>query len=239
MKRRLFYKNHYGHTNSLEFNLRLKEVLKIFATYRFEKVLDIGCGDGFFAKKLQYACQAKEIYGIDISEEAIKESRRRGIIAYRVDVEEESLPFPDDFFDAVYCGEVIEHLYDPDHLLSEVYRVLKRNGVFVLTTPNLGSLYNRLCLLLGYQPFGSEVSLYHDVGHLFRIGTAGHIRCFTLRSLKELTLIHGFKVYKVVGIGINTKIGVGKRLRIPATVINKILQNFPSLASDLLLVLGK
>ena len=173
MKRRLFYKNHYGRTSSLEFNLRLKEVLKIFATYCFEKVLDIGCGDGIFR-------------------------RNYGMLA-----------------------------------------TLKRNGVFVLTTPNLGSLYNRLCLLLGYQPFGSEVSLYHDVGHLFRIGTAGHIRCFTLRSLKELTLIHGFKVYKVVRIGINTKIGVGKGLRIPATVINKILQNFPSLASDLLLVLGK
>jgi ubiquinone/menaquinone biosynthesis C-methylase UbiE len=47
-----------------------------------------------------------------------------------------NLPFPDQSFDAVVSFEVIEHVLDYHKYLSEVFRVLKRDGIFILSTPN-------------------------------------------------------------------------------------------------------
>ena len=180
---------------------RHKKVLDIFSRYRFEKILDVGCGDGNFSVQLKEACKAKEVYGIEISEKGAEMARKNGAKCY-LDVDEENFPFEDNYFDAVTAFEIIEHLFDPDHFLEEVYRVLKSNGIFVLSTPNLASIHNRIALLFGYQPFSVMVSLNNSVRHLgFSAGGAApdHIRFFTLRSLKELLEIHKFEILKVKG----------------------------------------
>jgi len=53
-----------------------------------------------------------------------------------------NLPFEDSAFDAVYAGEIIEHLPDPRAGLTEWLRVLKPGGVFIMSTPNLHRLMN-------------------------------------------------------------------------------------------------
>ena len=72
------------------------------------------------------ACKAREVYGIEISEKGVEIARKNGIKCYQLDVDEEDFPFEDNFFDAVSALELIEHLYDPDHFLDEVYRVKAR-----------------------------------------------------------------------------------------------------------------
>ncbi len=62
---------------------------------------------------------------------------------------EEGIPYPDDSFDVVSAGEVIEHIYDPDRLLAETRRVLRPGGHVVLTTPNLQAWYNRALFVAG------------------------------------------------------------------------------------------
>ena len=117
---------------------RQRKVLEIFSKYRFERILDVGCGDGNFTVLIAKACKAKEVYGIEISEKGVELARKNGIKCYQLDVDAEDFPFEDNFFDAVTALELIEnHLYDPDHFLEEVHRVLKPNGIFVLSTPNL------------------------------------------------------------------------------------------------------
>ena len=118
---------------------RHKKVLDIFSRYRFERILDVGCGNGNFSILLKEACKAKEVYGIEISEEGVEIARKNGIKAYQLDVDAKGFPFENDYFDAIFAGELIEHLYNTDHFLDEVYRVLKLGGFFVLTTPNLAS----------------------------------------------------------------------------------------------------
>ena len=126
------------------------KVLEILQKLKVERLLDIGCGDGNFTMLMAKTCGAKEVYGVDISEKGVEMARKNGIKAFKVDVDEEKLPFDDNYFDVVTALEVIEHLFDPDHFLDEVYRVLKPKGIFVLSTPNLASIYNRVALLLGY-----------------------------------------------------------------------------------------
>jgi methionine biosynthesis protein MetW len=177
-----------------------KKVLEIFSKYEFEKILDVGCGDGNFTMLMGEACKAKEVYGIEISEKGVEMARKNGVKCYQLDVDEEAFPFEDNFFDAVTALELIEHLFDPDHLLDEAYRVLKLKGIFVLSTPNLASIHNRVALLFGYQPFPMGVSARLNIGRVYEpdsehAQSLDHIRVFTLHSLKELLKIHGFKIY--------------------------------------------
>jgi len=69
------------------------------------------------------------------------------------DAEKDVFPYPDEHFTTVICGELIEHLFeDPMHLMSEVNRILKPDGHFVITTPNVASLRGISAILQGYHP---------------------------------------------------------------------------------------
>jgi SAM-dependent methyltransferase len=102
--------------------------------------------------------------------------------------------------DLITSFEVIEHLLNPDNLISESYRVLRKNGKFVISTPNLASRTNRIYLLMGYQPRGYEVSLKVKLDGVVKdhYHPAGHIRLYTVRSFKEHLLAYGFKVEKLL-----------------------------------------
>jgi ubiquinone/menaquinone biosynthesis C-methylase UbiE len=183
---------------------RYRKVLEVFSKYEFERILDVGCGDGNFSMLVGEACKTKEVYGIEISEKGVEMARKNGVKCYQLDVDEEAFPFEDNFFDAVTALEFIEHLFDPDHFLDEVYRVLKPKGIFVLSTPNLASIHNRIALLFGYQPFPMGVSARLNIGRAYEpdseyVQSLDHVRVFTLRSLKELLKIHRFKILMTKG----------------------------------------
>lgn len=175
----------------------MKALIHVFSRERLGVILDVGCGDGSLTLKLKRACGAGEAYGIDISEKATKLALDKGIRAICLNVDDEDFPFGDSFFDAICASEVFEHLFDPDRLLQNCMRVLKPGGILVLTSPNLACWYNRIALLLGYQPFYTGVSLRHNVGHL-RPHTIGndHLRVATSRALVELIKAHGFHILR-------------------------------------------
>lgn len=161
--------------------LRIDPVLKLIG--RNKKVLDIGCYEGTISKCI--ADNNNEVYGIDISESAVKLAKEKGIDARVVDVEEEELPFSDGFFDVVAVAEVIEHIFDTDGFLEKIKRVIKKDGYLVLTTPNLASFGRRLLLLFGKNPL-IEVTCDRE--------SAGHTRYFIHDTLATLLRTHGFKV---------------------------------------------
>lgn len=138
-----------AYTNSIytEDDIRVKRILPLVG--KAGRVLDVGCLDGTIGLALKKL--GNEVYGIDASEPGIMEARRRGIDAGLANIEE-AFPFPDGMFDLVFAGEVIEHIFDIDHLFKEFFRVLKPAGTLVLTTPNLAALGRRLLLLLNAIP---------------------------------------------------------------------------------------
>ncbi len=148
-----------------------------------DRILELGCADGSFLAHLQKTLAASTSVGLDLSPQSIKIAQARGIKA-QVHNFENKLPFPDQTFDLCVTLEVIEHLYDTDFFLTEIYRVLKPRGHLVLSTPNLASLPNRFKLLLGKYPKYLEYS---------RQG-AGHIHLYTLPILQAQLVQHRFKL---------------------------------------------
>ncbi len=91
------------------------------------RLLDLGCATKPFYSL--YARYAGESVGIDVP---FCPHARASIDVFAKGVE---LPFADSAFDAVLCTEVMEHIPEPNRLLSEIRRVLEPGGVAVLTTP--------------------------------------------------------------------------------------------------------
>jgi methionine biosynthesis protein MetW len=180
------------------------KVLDILARFcaKPQRILDIGCGDGSFTCSLKERLGASEIYGVEISHQQAERARVKGITVVEQDLDLGSIPFEENMFDAIFIGDVIEHLYDTDHLLDEIYRFLSPQGICILTTPNLAGLANRVALLFGYQPFTMGTSLIYDTGK-FRLSNAlvcgGHIRSFTYRAITELVRLHKLELVKCVG----------------------------------------
>ena len=103
---------------------------------RDEKVLDAGCGCGYGTHLLSQ--RALSVIGTDISKEAIDYCKmhynKDNIEFYQMDCCQ--LLFPKESFDVVISFEFIEHIADYDKFLKEVNRVLKKDGTFILSTPN-------------------------------------------------------------------------------------------------------
>ena len=222
---------------------RFIKVANILAKLKGENFLDIGCGDGDITLFLKDKMNATNAYGIEISEEATVEAKKKGVIAFKMDVDNCDLPFEDNFFDAIYCGEIIEHVFDTDHLLKETKRVLKSGGVCIFTTPNLAGWSSRFALLFGYQPYPMAASPVHEsAGKLLTKspeGQWGHIRVMTLRAFKELVNFYGFRVIKIEGCSVTIK-SCGPRLLLNSVkAVDKIMSRFPSFSTRIIAILEK
>lgn len=170
------------------------------------KVIDLGCGKGDFTLKVKERINCKEIYGVDVWEEALKEAQNKGIKAEKMDLNEE-LSFPHGSFDVVVSNQVLEHLFFPSKFLQEVYRILKEDGYAVISSENLSSWDNIISLLLGYTPFSMEFDRI-KIGNPFsphdkekRGEYPSHVRIFSFQGLTDLLKFHGFKLGKVSASG--------------------------------------
>ena len=127
------------------------------------RLLDVGCGDGTVSRLFLEA--GLRVFGVDIVPDFVEEAINRGIEAQTADVTRDGLPFPGQEMDVIYAGALIEHLYDPEFFLKECHRVLKEEGLLVLSTPNVASLTSRLRMLLGKGPkfYASALSWDHKL----------------------------------------------------------------------------
>jgi SAM-dependent methyltransferase len=119
---------------------------------------------------------------------------------------EDGIPFDDASLTAVYAGELIEHLYNPDAFLDECYRVLRPGGALMLTTPNFHAWYNRVLFVAGVQPMFYESSTRSTLvgaGPTRRIRAGGppvgHIRLMNRTALRDLLQSAGFEDVAVSG----------------------------------------
>jgi SAM-dependent methyltransferase len=114
--------------------LKLRYLLEDLAPIR-GSCLDIGCGGGNMAKAIKRERPDLSVHGVDVSRSAIDyASRDHQGVEFRL-AEAERLPYKDGQFDVVTMFDVLEHVADPVHVLSEVSRVLRPGGLFHIALP--------------------------------------------------------------------------------------------------------
>jgi SAM-dependent methyltransferase len=109
----------------LVYHYLVKALTYSIEKYAKGKVLDVGCGNKPY--RSLFKDSITEYTGCDINQTSLNSV---DIICNVLEI-----PLPDQSFDTVLCTQVIEHVYDHKSLLKEIYRLLKKDGVIILSGP--------------------------------------------------------------------------------------------------------
>lgn len=173
--------------------LMLRTILPYLNGNKKATILDIGAGAGVIPLVLgkmgycTYAIDTWEEYGTDYDnisgkkEDIINRLETNGVQTKYCNIEKELIPFGECSLDMVLFIDVLEHLRNsPKKVLKEIRRVLKPDGILLITTPNLSTLKNRLYLLLGRSVYTALDYWYHTEPFF------GHIREYTVDEVKKM-----------------------------------------------------
>ncbi len=146
------------------------------------KLLDVGCGYGFFLKEMKL--RGWDVEGVEVSQTGRQYSQDKwNIHVYSQPLED--LDIPENSFDVVTLFYLIEHVNDPLVLLREVNRILKPGGLILLRWPHTTPIVR----ILG--PLSRKLDLYHTPYHLYD---------FSPETMKMLLAITDFKnVETIIG----------------------------------------
>ena len=107
---------------------------------RNPKILDIGCSGGALLNELKHRGFIN-LYGIDISKQAIITAKKQGLKDVKV-CNASSLNLPDNYFDILIASDIIEHIEHPKIALKEWHRVLKKGGRLIIFAPAFKGLWS-------------------------------------------------------------------------------------------------
>jgi 2-polyprenyl-3-methyl-5-hydroxy-6-metoxy-1,4-benzoquinol methylase len=164
-----------GHARLLELTL---------ADFGPRDVLDVGCSSGYLAAP--HAASGARVVGIELDPDAAEAARASCAEVLVGDVERIELPFEPASFDAIVCGDLVEHLRDPGSTLARLRPLLRPGGRLVLTTPNVANWAMRLSLLAGRWR-------YTERGILDRT----HTHLFTRKTLAETVEAAGYRILEL------------------------------------------
>lgn len=115
--------------------IRANEIRHLDKVQFKSPILDVGCGDGFVAKIVLKNRNQKIDWGIDLSPDEIEYAKKSGSFKKCKVANVYNLPFNDKSFSTVFSNSVVEHIPDLERALSEMSRVLKKKGKFIITVP--------------------------------------------------------------------------------------------------------
>jgi 2-polyprenyl-3-methyl-5-hydroxy-6-metoxy-1,4-benzoquinol methylase len=138
------------------------------------KILDIGCGYGFFLKEMK--ARGWDVQGIELSQTGRGYALLNGNIPIYSEPLE-NLGLPAGTYDVVSLLYVIEHIFNPMSLLKEIHRVLKPGGLILVRWPHTTPIVR----ILG--PLSKKLDLYHTPYHLYD---------FSPKTIKRMLLLTGF-----------------------------------------------
>jgi SAM-dependent methyltransferase len=167
----------------------VREELLPFMPTHPGRVLEIGCGEGNFSRRLKER-GAAETWGVEIVESAGARARQALDHVLVGDISKIVDELPESYFDLVVCNDVLEHLYDPYSVLDRLKSRISASGVVVSSIPNIR-----------YYPTFSQLLIrkkweYEESGIL----DWTHVRFFTVRSIREMYERLGYEILRHEGV---------------------------------------
>lgn len=144
---------------------RTYEVIQAINKYHpsnIDTILDIGTAEGLMLSLIKKEFPQTKCIGIEYSQELVDLNQDKNIKIIQGDAQ--NLPFKDNLFDIVMATAIIEHLPQSFKMLTESHRVLKSNGIFILTTPS---------------------SFFDKIAELINKEESHHLEKFSLKRLKN------------------------------------------------------
>lgn len=160
-----------------------------------------------------------DVSGLEFNSGYIKETlakaRAKGLFLEIRQGAAENIPYPDNYFDFVNICEVLEHVEDPQKLLSEVHRVLKPRGRAYLSVPNRFGFYDQHfhLTLIGWLPRRWANFLIGVLGrHKDYSGANGRqnildMHYFAFSQISRLVKRSGFEMFDIRQLKINKRFG--------------------------------
>jgi 2-polyprenyl-6-hydroxyphenyl methylase/3-demethylubiquinone-9 3-methyltransferase len=161
-----------------------KQRKKLFLTFlsklpKGQNVLDVGCHVGDMVLRIHQL--GFHAYGIDVMSKNIQQAKvSYPHLSFTQAELNEKIPFPDNFFDVIWAGDIIEHVYDTITLFSEFNRVLKKGGYLVCSTPYHGILKMIAIALV-------DLDRHFHPEH-------PHVRFYTATNFRKILRKYGFSV---------------------------------------------
>jgi len=169
------YFNEDGGWRELGAKFKAENILEISQGYTFNKVLEVGAGEGSILKNLSLSGFGNELYALEISESGIQKIKEKNIDKLKEALlfNGYQIPYPDDYFDLVVLSHVLEHVEFERILLREIKRV---------------SRYQIIEVPRDYRT-GVDAKVKHFLSY-------GHINVYTPSSIKFLLKTEGFEILK-------------------------------------------
>lgn len=143
------------------------------------RILDVGCGAGAFLNSLR-TDKGCEVYGVDISEAAVKEAKSSfGLDIFKGTITEAT--FPEAHFDIITAWWYLEHISDPQTTIAKISSFLKQNGHCIIGVPN-------------YESFNAR----HFKDKWYHLDCPRHLCIWTPRAITRLLENHGLAVSKII-----------------------------------------
>lgn len=161
---------------------RLQMVLKATGQRIQGKVLENGCGVGMYVEHLTPL--ADMVAGLEYDFERAQMAHRNS--QHILNAAGEQLPFPSETFDLILSHEVLEHVQDDRHAVSEMARVLRPGGRMVVFVPNRGYPFETHGIFWRGEYHFGNIPLVNYLPRGLRDRLAPHVRVYSSHDLERL-----------------------------------------------------
>jgi len=149
------------------------------------KIVDLGCGEGNFLKLIEENFKNVKTFGIDIEPKVLELKNFLRAEIRIADIRNSG--FPNAFFDAVFCLDVLEHFENLEKPVREIKRILKSDGLLIVSLP--------------------IENLFYKLGRLFIKGTTSEEKgpCssphfYNAKTVEKFLRNNGFKIVKKISL---------------------------------------